>query len=203
MWYRRFVSWIRSLFTTSSQVNARPMPRSAIPPTLPRTAPLLKPFSALDQSAPQLPPAGEFPPRHEPPTTVPLARLARPSQPLSGIPASGDGIGIGPLHITWVSHEPSQPPQPSQPTQPLTGLPLPGDVMWPEAASESADTEWGGEDDEPLAIDPGSDLGRRLIILRRLVRQRIYNEGFPPDAIPEQYQRFPGQDDLGFPFNAE
>lgn len=197
MWYRRLVSWIRSLFTTSTQVNAQPMPRSVIPPTL-RTAPLREPFSALDQSAPQFPPAVEFPPRREPPITVPLARLARPSQPLTGIPASGDSIG--PLHISWVSREPSQP---SQPTQPLTGLPLPGDAMWPELASENADTEWGGEDDEPLAIEPGSDLGRRLMILRRLVRQRVYNEGFPPDATPEQYQRFPGQDDLGAPFNAE
>ena len=101
------------------------------------------------------------------------------------------------------SAEPSQPSQPSQPTQPLPGLPLPGDTVWPDPVAESADLERDSDDDELLAIEPGSDLGRRLTILRRLVRQGIYNEGFPPEATPEQYQRYPGQDDFDTPFNAQ
>ena len=74
--------------------------------------------------------------------------------------------------------------------------------MWPEPAAERADAERDGEDDTAPFIEPGSDLYRRLMILRRLVRQRIYNEGFPADATPEQYQRYAGQDDFENPFDA-
>ncbi|MGE5334469.1 MAG: hypothetical protein ACM3N4_07200 [Nitrososphaerota archaeon] len=45
-----------------------------------------------------------------------------------------------------------------------------------------------------------SDLGqldadtRRLVLLRHLVRQRVFNEGFTGDAIPRQYHRSLGLD---------
>ncbi len=199
MWYQRIVSWIRSLFTTSSVVNDQSASSYAGPPTLPLTAPLRGPVGALDQGAPPPPPRVEFPPHREPPTTVPLARLAQPSQPLTGMPASSDGLG--PLHALWSSREPSHP---SHPLQPQTGAPISGDAAWPELAPEPVnDLDQEGGDEETPPIEPGSDLYRRLMILRRLVRQRIYNEGFPADATPEQYQRYSGQDELDNPFNAQ
>lgn len=203
MWYRRFVSWIRSLFTTSIPVNGQSSLQRDTTPTLPMTAPLREPFSPLDQVAPP-PPAVDFPLQREPPTTVPLARLARPSQPLTGMPASGDGISS--LHMLWGAIEPTQPSQPlrlSQPSQPLSGSLEPDETVWPEPAPEGADMLPDDGGDESDLIEPGSELYRRLMVLRRLVRQRIYNEGFPPDATPEQYQRYSGQDGSDSPFDAQ
>lgn len=198
MWYRRFVSWFRSLFTIPSQVNAQPTPRDAGAPTLPTTAPLHGPVGSLDQSAPPLP-AADLPPRHEPPTTVPLARLARPSQPLTGMPMNGDGIGSH--YLLWSSREPSPPSPPAPPLRPLTGSPRSSDAIGPEPGR--ADMERDDEDDLASFIEPGSDLYRRLMILRRLVRQRVYNEGFPAGATPEQYLRLTAQDDFDNPFSAQ
>ncbi len=90
MWYQRIISWFRSLFTTSSEGNGQSTSSDAGTPTLPLTAPLREPLGALDQDAPPPQPRVELPPRREPPTTVPLARLAQPSQPLTGMPASND-----------------------------------------------------------------------------------------------------------------
>jgi len=186
MWYRRFVSWLRSLFAGVSQEIDQPTSQSAEPFNLPMTSPLCEPLSEplspLDQSAPP-PPTDELPPRHQPPTTVPLGRLVFPSQPLTE-------------YVTWGGREPPQPTQPTQPSQPSR----PGDAAWP--APESAAMEQSDHDDQALSNEPGSDLYRRLMILRRLVRQHVYNEGFTPDETPEQYQRYPGLDDLDRPFDA-
>jgi hypothetical protein len=38
------------------------------------------------------------------------------------------------------------------------------------------------------------------MILRRLVRQRVYNEGFPPNATPEQYKIYGGDDAFSNPY---
>ncbi len=208
MWYQRLVSWIRSLFTPSIPVNGQPSPRHDATPTLPMTAPLRDPFRPLDQIAPPpLLPTVDFPLRREPPTTVPLARLTHPSQPLTGMPASGDGMSS--LHMLWDAIEPSQPSQPSQsqrpslPSQPLSASFVPDDTIWLESAAESDDLPPDGEDNESELVEPGSELYRRLMVLRRLVRQRIYNEGFPADATPEQYQRYGGENDFDSPFDAE
>ncbi|HEU0026771.1 MAG TPA: hypothetical protein VFQ25_06605 [Ktedonobacterales bacterium] len=203
MWYRRFVSWLRSLFTPSTEVNPQPAPLDSDTPTLPMTAPLREPLGAWDEGMtlpPQMIEAPEFPTHREPPTTVPLARLAGPSEPLTG--ASGSSDGVGPAQRGWISREPSQP---SQPTQPLPEAPQPRDPARLDVDAEFADTSAGidGGYDEAPVIEPGSDLYRRLMILRRLVRQRVYNEGFAPSATPEQYLRYPGQDDLDNPFSGQ
>lgn len=54
----------------------------------------------------------------------------------------------------------------------------------------------------PSASDGASDgdeaqARRRLISLKYLVRIGLYNEGFAPSAVPEQYQRSLGTDDEG------
>lgn len=215
MWYQRFVSWLRSLFTTSSEVNAQPAPLDSEAPTLPMTAPLREPFGAWDENMALPPPMVEFPVYREPPSTVPLARLAHPSQPLTSASMGVDDMGMG--RLGWASHEPSQPSQPiqsSQPTQPLSEAPQPRPIepAWldaePEDASEIMDDmdnimdSMDGVDDEAPDIEPGSDLFQRLMLLRRLVRQRVYNEGFAPDATPEQYLRYSSQDDRDAPFDA-
>jgi hypothetical protein len=200
MWYRRFVSWLRSLFTTSTQVNGQPTAQSEDALTPPMATPLREAFSARDQSAPQPPPIIERPPHREPPTTVPLARFALPSQPIKGVPPGGDSGG--PRYVTsWGGYEPSPPKPPSQPSQP------PSDALRQEMRSDPSledgdrQPDNGAGDDEALAIAPGSDLYRRLMILRQLVRHRVYNEGFPSTAIPEQYRRDFGQGALDEPPN--
>lgn len=196
MWYRRFVSWLRSLFTPSSQVNAQPAPLDSNAPTLPLTAPLMiEPFDALDEPATLPPPIVEFPAMREPPTTVPLARLARPSEPLTGAPASDDSVG--PAHISWISREPAPA------SQPLMDLRRAPDPIWSDPEAGDADAEQGSVGGEEMAIEPGSELYRRLMILRRLVRQGVYDEGFASDETPEQYRRYPGMSDLENPFDAE
>ena len=211
MWYRRFVSWLRSRFIASPEVSAQPAPLDTDAPTLPMTAPLREPLEAWDESVslpPQMVELPELPAHREPPTTVPLARLARPSEPLTGAAGSADGGGAA--QRGWISREPPQPSQPSQPAQPSQSSqssqpaqPLPETPQPIEPTrldAESADSD-GGHAEAPV-IEPGSDLYRRLMILRRLVRQRVYNEGFAPGATPEQYLRYPGQDDLDTPFSA-
>ncbi|HEX9038125.1 MAG TPA: hypothetical protein VF808_14165 [Ktedonobacterales bacterium] len=209
MWYRRFISWLRSLFVVPESPASYPAPATRTP-TLPMTAPLREPVSNWD-SAP--PPKIEFPARREPPTTVPLARLAKPSQPLTGLPASGDGLSA--FQLLWADRDPAPPSQPPQaPIQPPPLLPEPRpeptDTGVPQAGVEplgidfeSVD-DFGGEDPgEDDDVVPGSMLYRRLMILRRLVRQGVYNEGFGPDDTPEQYQRHKDADDFGNPFYGE
>jgi hypothetical protein len=197
MWYHRFVSWVRSLFTESSQVNDEPAPFDSDTPTLPMTAPLRGPFGVRDERA-SLPPIVEFPALREPPTTVPLARIARPSEPLTGMPPNGEISG--PSHISWLNREPAPP---SQPSQPLIDSRRMMDPLWAVPEAEDTSEERSDVEDETLAIEPGSELYRRLMILRRLVRQGIYSEGFARDQTPEQYRRYPGMDASDTPFDAE
>ena len=216
MWYRRLVSWLRSLFGLSRTSASPSTPSRPRTPTLPLTAPLRSPQSPLDGAATPRPPI-ELQPRREPPSTVPLARLTTNSQPVSGLSSTSDGLSA--LSAFWgerdagVPSQPLAPPQPSLSSGPLSAplsqpldtnfeqfdeeMPepeLPGPVYPAFGADEAAD-----EDD----MTPGSMLYRRLMILRRLVRQGVYNEGFQPDALPEQYQRYGDLDGGDTPFYGE
>ena len=205
MWYQRLLSWLRSIFAparTPASYTQTP-PSSARTPTLPLTTPLHDP-QLLDNLAP--PTAIEFPPRREPPTTVPLARIVHPSQPLAGSPPAGDSLGA--LQMRWTARDntpPSQPIQPPPPIQPASpSQPLNTDLTSFNRV-EPEPVDFGEEDVNDLEEDiaPGSILYRRLMILRRLVRQGVYNEGFSPDATPEQYQRYADPDSFDTPFYGE
>lgn len=216
MWYRRLVSWIRSLFGLS-QPSQPPAP--VIPPrprtqTLPMTSPLRPPQSPLDEVTPPRPQI-EFPMRREPPTTVPLARLTTNSQPISGLPATGEGLSA--LSAFWAERDagvPTQPPAPPPPASQPASSPLsqPLDTDFEQFEPELPEPELPGpiypafdvdETAEEDDLTPGSMLYRRLMILRRLVRQGVYNEGFQPDALPEQYQRYGDADGGDTPFYGE
>ncbi|MBF6591506.1 MAG: hypothetical protein IVW57_13395 [Ktedonobacterales bacterium] len=71
---------------------------------------------------------------------------------------------------------PIPPPLPERAaaTLPLPALPPIGELASVEATVDAA---------EGLDV-----VQRRLIFVRYLVRQRIYNEGFAPDALPAQYR---------------
>lgn len=194
MWYQRLISWLRSLFVTTTQAEAEPALFYSDAPTLPLTAPL-RPAAPTDDPIPPPPPAIiDFPSLREPPTTVPLARLTRPSEPLTGNPASGDSAG---RHLSWIGRESAPSSQPLIDPLQIT------DPLWTDSAAEAGDLEPELIDEQDLNLQPGSELYRRLMILRRLVRQGIYNEGFARGDLPEQYRRNPGTDDLGAPFDPE
>lgn len=213
MWYRRLVSWIRSLFGAPRLPAPAPfVPPRPRTPTLPLTAPLRPPQGPLDGVSSPLPPIG-FPTRREPPTTVPLGRLTTNSQPVSGLPTTGDGLSA--LSAFWAERDggvPSQPPTPPSQSAPLL-QPLDADLEQlepfepelpepelPGPIYPAFDTDEAGDEDD---ITPGSMAYRRLMILRRLVRQGVYNEGFQPDALPEQYRRYGDGDGSDTPFYGE
>jgi hypothetical protein len=207
MWYQRLLAWVRSIFAPSKAAATYPSnnspysPTVARTPTLPLTAPLRDP-RLLDS----MPPPIEFPPRREPPTTAPLARIAHPSQPLQGIPPAADGLGA--RQALWSARDN---PQPSQPIQPPPIHPAPPsqplsiDFARMERVEPDPDEfgENAGDDLSDDEITPGSMLYRRLMILRRLVRQGVYNEGFTPDATPDQYRRYADPDGFDTPFYGE
>lgn len=194
MWYQRLISWLRSLFVTTTEAEPDPTLFYSDAPTLPLTAPL-RPSAPFDDPAPPPHPAIiDFPPFREPPTTVPLARLTRPSEPLAGSSASGDSAG---RHLSWIGREAAPPSQPLIDPLQIT------DPLWTDPVSETGDLEPQLIDEQGLNVQPGSELYRRLMILRRLVRQGIYNEGFARSDLPEQYRRYPGVDDLNTPFDPE
>ena len=199
MWYRHLVLWLRSL------VGLSPAPAPSVPPqprtpTLPLTAPLRPPQIPFD-GAPLPPP--EIPSRRDPPTTVPLARRAGSSQPLSGTPQTGDNLGS--LHMLLPGRDGAVPSQPAQPPTPSRSSPISQPLG---AGFEQAESEWlepifeAGDADE-VDIVPGSPLYRRLMMLRRLVRQGVYNEGFQSGALPEQYQHYADADGSDNPFYGE
>lgn len=206
MWYQRLLTWFRSVFTISKTPDPYPA-HPTYAPTVARTPTLPLTISLRDPRPPDnMPPPVEYPPRREPPTTAPLARIVHPSQPLQGMPPAGDGLGARP--VLWSARDnppPSQPipPPPIQPAPP--SQPLSTDFARMERPElEPADL---GEDamDDPTEDDiiPGSMLYRRLMILRRLVRQGVYNEGFAPDATPDQYRGYADPDGFDSPFYGE
>jgi hypothetical protein len=158
-------------------------------------------MTPFDQASTIISPRYEFPPFREPPTTVPLGRFARPSEPINGYP--GIDNTSKPLHALWNEREsapPSQPLRPPSPSLPLSESPQPEEPTWMEAATEPNFFARDASDDgdAPLAIEPGSDFYRRLMLLKRLVRQRVYNEGFAPNETPEQYHiRYSSDEDDG------
>ncbi len=85
--------------------------------------------------------------------------------------------------------------------QGLTGLPevsaalrpdVPTDVPPPIAGDSHTEHVDVTNLEELEQLDAGQ---RRLVLLRYLVRQRVYNEGFPGDRIPQQYHHSVGLDE--------
>lgn len=107
-------------------------------------------------------------------TTRPL-RYRPPSvnpQPQAEVPTPH--INIAPLVAEPVESTPATPVAPATPTVPSVS--------------------GSGDDLEDLERLDGDT--RRLMLLRHLVRQRVFNEGFASDSIPQQYQKSHGGEAL-------
>jgi hypothetical protein len=103
-----------------------------------------------------------------PSTPLPLAG------PASAAPAAGEAVSESAAHVL-ASTSPT--PAPS---------PLPPDILVDFSGDLSAETL--------AAIESMDATQRRLIFLRYLVRQGVYNEGFGERVLPEQYWHSRGVD---------
>ncbi len=207
MWFQRVISWFRALFSAlddasvahvvgesdtagvatadaaSSAASAGPAAQSdplapLIEPEFTRRQLLYPrdPLKTFGLGTPQESYPAE-PPLYESPKTVPLIRLSpqidlrfdEPSQP---------------LHI---SSEPPAQLTSREPAQPAASEPLSASLQHLSELPDSLDSF-----DQ---MDDLDDLTRRLLFLRRLVRQRVYNEGFAMDETPTQYRHSLGLSD--------
>ena len=99
-------------------------------------------------------------------------------------------------------------PRPAVPTRPILPPPAPATSTPPAEARPARPWQFPAHPapapstpPQPAAAAPTSHDGdeaharRRLMSLRYLVRIGLYNEGFAPSAVPEQYQRSLGTED--------
>lgn len=186
MWFQRVISWFRALFSALGDADEAPADGvTRLDPLAPMSEPeftrrqLLYPrdslksfgLGAAQDTLPLMPTS------YESPKTIPLIRLSPqvdlryespPTAPLPTPPAT-----TAPL----MSREPTQP----------ASEPLSASLQRLSDLPDSLDTF-----DQIGDLD---DMTRRLLFLRRLVRQRVYNEGFAMDTTPEQYRRSLGLSD--------
>lgn len=186
MWFQRVISWFRALFSARGDADEAPtVDDMRLDPLAPMNGPeftrrqLLYPRDSLKSfglGAPHdtLP---LMPAHYESPKTIPLFRLSSQydlryeTPPETRLPVTSEPTA--PL----VSHEPAQP------------------------ASEPLSTNLQRLSDVPDSLDSFDQMGdlddmtRRLLFLRRLVRQRVYNEGFAADETPRQYRHSLGLTD--------
>lgn len=188
MWFRRFIAWVRTLFSASSLDNEfDEMAASgasfdaALPPIEPEFTrrQLFYPrdsFKTFGVSGPHESFILE-PTSYESPNTVPLMRLSpqvelRHEEPTQPLPVA--------------SEPPTQPPS-REPSQPVISEPLSASLQRLSNLPDSFDTL--------DLMDDLDDSTRRLLFLRRLVRQRVYNEGFSMGETPAQYRHSLGLSD--------
>ena len=199
MWFHRIIAWVKALvsapalddttegYTGHEGCEPRRASLDAYAPTYEpefTRRQLLYPRDQLRTfglSAPQdtypLDPPLLDPPLYESPKTIPLIRLSPQVDLRYDEPTQ-------PLHVV------SEPPAPlasREPTQPAPSEPLAANL---QRLSELPDALESFEH-----LDELDDLTRRLLFLRRLVRQRVYNEGFAVEETPQQYRHSLGLSD--------
>lgn len=195
MLFQRIIAWFRALFsaplletTDDASVDALLSPLPTIEPEITRRQflyshdPLRDPMNAFDVDGEQ----SDFtlePPLYESPKTIPLLRIPLPldlrlDQPTQPLP---------------VASEPAPPAQGREPAQSVGSEPLSASLQRLADLPDSADPfDASGSLDALSDLD---DMTRRMIFLRRLVRQRVYNEGFSVEQTPDQYRRSHGMRD--------
>lgn len=179
MWFRRFIAWVRTFFS-ASLLDDDPHQSEAHGGDFDTTMPLIEPeftrrqffyprdsFKTYGVGGPHDAYTLE-PTSYESPKTVPLMRLSpqvelRHEEPTQPLPVA------------------SEPPAPiREPSQPVISEPLAANLQRLSSLPDSLDTF--------DLIDDVDDTTRRLLFLRRLVRQRVYNEGFAIGDTPQQYR---------------
>jgi hypothetical protein len=188
MWVQRVISWFRALFSAPTLDEADDAPHAGAP-TFDALAPTVEPEFTRRQLLYPRDPLKTFglgptqdtfplePPLYESPKTIPLMRLSpqvdlRYEEPTQAAPVASEPPA------SLVSREP---------TQPVASEPLSANL---QRLSELPDSL-----DNFDQMDDFDETTRRLLFLRRLVRQRVYNEGFSLDETPEQYHHSLGLSD--------
>jgi hypothetical protein len=197
MWFQRVISWFRALFSAPMLVASDDVDNADEAPDAPDAgattfdalAPTVEPEFTRRQLLYPRDPLKTFglgptqdtfplePPPYESPKTIPLMRLSphidlRYEEPTQALP---------------VASEPPTPLASREPTQPVASEPLSASLQRLGDLPDSLDSF-----DQ---LDDLDDMTRRLLFLRRLVRQRVYNEGFSMDETPAQYRRSLGLSD--------
>ncbi len=194
MWFQRIIAWFKALFAAPTLDDPADRGEPDVLLYEPLTPPMRPEITRRQLLYPRDPlrtfglgpTADAFtfePPRYEAPTTMPLIRITPPEQRYEA-----------PTQPLPVASEPPAPPvagRDSTPTSPLASEPLAASLQRLSDLPDFADPVDAPESFEQL--DNLDDMTRRLLFLRRLVRQRVYNEGFPPEQTPEQYRRSIGQ----------
>lgn len=194
MWFQRIMTWFKALFAAPILGDPADGGEADIILYEPLTPPLRPEITRRQLLYPRDPMrtfglgptenAFTFePPHYEAPTTMPLIRITPP-----------DLRYEAPTQPLPVASEPPAPPaagRDSTPTSPLASEPLAASLQRLYDLPDFADPVDAPESFEQL--DDVDDMTRRLLFLRRLVRQRVYNEGFPLEQTPEQYRRSIGQ----------
>lgn len=189
MGFRRLLSQLR-------RISARqPAPRMTSAPTGRRTAlmsvtsedPVCRPV----RQANWLDDALRLRPARRARTAVPLS--ATTMQPLESRRAE---VVAGTGYLASETSETDRPKRANEITLAEVAPPLrmpttlasatPASIAGAEASDRDADATTG--DDQLDALEGMDAVQRRLVLIRYLVRQRVYNEGFSPDATPEQYR---------------
>jgi hypothetical protein len=193
MWFQRVIAWVRALFSAPPLDDADAdfyAGEATFDPIMPTTEPeftrrqLLYPRDPLKTFG--LTAASEpfplEPPLYQSPKTIPLMRLS-PQVDLRYEEPSYDE----PQEVLPVTSEPPAPLASREPTQPVASEPLSASLQRLSELPDSLDTL--------ELMDDLDDTTRRLLFLRRLVRQRVYNEGFSMDETPQQYRHSHGLSD--------
>lgn len=200
MWFHRIIAWVKALFsapmlddTVETNEARNVMFEGMAPPSEPEFTrrelfyprDSLKTFgvgSNRDSFALE-------PPLYESPKTIPLMRLSpqmelRHDEPTPALPVSSEPPVSPPVRDSG-----------QLPGQPVVSEPLSASLQRLGNLPDSLD---------PFdQMDDLDDLTRRLLFLRRLVRQRVYNEGFTVEETPEQYRHSLGLGDEGDPTGSQ
>lgn len=200
MWFRRFIAWVRARFSASliddagDLTETRDLPFAGVMPPYEPEFTRRQLFYPRDQlRAFGLGPTYDAftlePTSYESPKTIPLRRLSPQmewldEQPTQTLPTLDEPpIPMpAPTTIPASSREPAR-----EPSQPVVSEPLSASL---QRFSDLPDT--------PDIFDMMDDLDettRRLLFLRRLVRQHVYNEGFGFGQTPQQYRHSLGMSD--------
>ena len=204
MWFRRFIAWLRARFSASALDDATSGSNpheayydGAMPPLEPEFTrrQFFYPHDPLKTFG--LGPAHDAftlePTNYESPTTIPLRRVAPPlnrldEQPTLPLLPPLPTIDETPIPAPASTTLPAPGREPTrEPSQPVASEPLSASLERLSDLPDSADI-FDLMDD----LDDGT---RRLLFLRRLVRQRVYNEGFALDQTPRQYRHSLGLSD--------
>lgn len=191
MWFQRIIAWVRAIFSApllDDTADVAGAHGSLFDGVMPSVEPE---FTRRELFYPRDPlktfglgathePFPLEPPLYESPKTIPLVRHPQQAPQMN----LRDDETTQPLPV---ASEPPAPLTSREPAQPVASEPLSANLQRLSSLPDEFDS-YG-------LMDSLDDTTRRLLFLRRLVRQRVYNEGYSMDETPQQYRHSLGLSD--------